>query len=188
MQKTKNIHTEIVTSNDRIFHSIAFDKEQQLCLFEYKFILYKFEHPIHKNIRSIQVMLNEKLPPNIQLDISVYAGSMKITEDVTVTSSRFENDEKHKYELLIGLPYIPSQLLFNQPIQIISHIQKKNVLFNLDKSIDNCTMNNVIINMDIDFKYSNFTDETITQVEIPHSDDIRKLIVKNGSLFILKKT
>ena len=170
----QSIHTEITTETIHLNQIFPIIKEYET-MFEYKYIIHQFVHPLKKNIHSIQVKVNNMIP-KIKLELCLYAGGCKLPDNVLIKPNR-------NYELL-QFKYIPSQII-NHQIQIVATVQNKKIL-QQDQEQTLPSLIPIEFSMDFNIQYSTFIDENISSVVIPHTDDIRNLTVKNGNAVIMK--
>jgi hypothetical protein len=172
-------------------------------LVEYKFIFYKFPRPLHKNITSIQVtLLNDVLPRNNSLYISLYANLMQLTSPTRIYPN--------KYAEMIQFTYIPSQLTPDYQFQLMATIENMYLLNGEDGAGDaqsgtrengmavNGTEENkkedaptpsgeLRIQLQVTTKYSVFNDTNpLDKLVIHHKYDNKTLIMKNGKMFCTK--
>lgn len=172
-------------------------------LVEYKFIFYKFPRPIHKNITSIQVtLLNDSLPRNNSLYISLYANLIQLTSPIRIYP--------YKYVEMVQFTYIPSQLTPDYQFQLVATIENMYLLngeeINNDriflhsvqenrmnendenKKEDNPSpSNDFCIKLQVTTKYSVFNDtDPLDRLVIHHKYDNKTLTMRKGKLFYTK--
>lgn len=141
---------------------------------ECKFVLYKFEKPMNKNMHSIKILLDTPPPTNYSFCVSLYADSLKLTTTRKI---------KHAVEEeLIHINIIPSELTPDVQYQLIAHIENFNAMVDVSPTTDKPAT------IKLKIKYSNYeTPENIKELKINFYDDERVLKLTNGCLHISRR-
>lgn len=144
-------------------------------LIDYKIIIYKFDKPLQKNIKSLQLSLSQNISPT-NIYISLYSNYLQLTTPKQIYFNM-------PIEIL-DFTFLPSQFTPECQFRLLAHIDNTYKL----NHVKNSSIELKDININMKIKYCFFDNVDLTSpITVFHNDDIRNLVVRNGNLFYLKR-